>query len=137
MHVPKRERVTRWLDACAQDLDAATTLLDAHPNLACYHAQQASEKALKAVITEVHGDAFPTHLAYVLLRALRDLGVAPPHEVEDAAASLDAYYLPTRYPDALDFADAARTYRRDDGERAIARALRVAEWARSRIETGA
>lgn len=89
-------------------------------HVACFHAQQASEKALKALLTRITGDAVPTHNAHLLLRALSDLGEAVPDSVVGAANALDRYYIPTRYPDALDFADAALVYNALDAAQAIA-----------------
>ena len=131
MHVPKAERVARWIACSEQDLDVARRLRNVHPNLACYHAQQASEKALKAYLTELQGDSVATHLAHVLVRALEELSVKLPAVVEQSAVSLDAVYLPTRHPDALDFADAACTFGTEDADLALARAERVIGWVRS------
>ena len=47
--------VERWLTKAAEDLGAATVLLD-NPLVArwavCFHAQQAAEKALKAILVQ-------------------------------------------------------------------------------------
>ena len=63
-------------------------------------------------MTRLQGDAIPTHHAHVLLQALADLGESVPHDVTRAANALERHYLPTRYPDALDFADATDLQRR-------------------------
>ena len=45
------EEARRWLDQADQDLDAARVLCQAgHHNLACFHAQQAAEKAVKGFL---------------------------------------------------------------------------------------
>lgn len=102
--------------------------------IACFHAQQASEKALKALITFVAGDAPTTHAAQMLLTALADLGEPAPDDVIKAANALDRFYIPTRYPDALDFADASLVFTTDDAHRAIAWADGVMNWVDRRIE---
>lgn len=134
MHVPKSERAQRWLAAARDDRALSGDIADRFPHLSCYHAQQASDKALKAAITSLHGDAVPTHLGRVLLQALADLDNRAPEEVADAALALDAYYLSTRYPDALNFADAARTFGAAEAGRAIGLADRVLDWATAQLE---
>ena len=66
------EDTTRWLRYAAEDLTTAETLLaQAHipPRQACWHAQQAAEKALKAVLIFLQIDFRRTHD----LNVLRDL----------------------------------------------------------------
>ena len=66
------EDTARWLRYAAEDLTTAETLLaQAHvpPRQACWHAQQAAEKALKAVLIFLQIDFRRTHD----LNVLRDL----------------------------------------------------------------
>ena len=134
MHVPPAERAARWRAYAAADRTAAERLSGELWHVACFHAQQASEEGLKAVLTLVHGDVAQTHLAQTLLQALRDLGEAVPHSVAAAANALDRFYAPTRYPDALDFADASLVFSRDDAQRALAWADTVLRWCDARLE---
>ncbi len=128
MHVPKAERVARWRASAQQDRDLASEIVERYAHLACYHAQQAAEKALKAKITDLHGDAVPSHLGRMLLAALGELGAMPPDHIRAAVLALDAYYIPTRYPDALDFADASQTYGATEARAALERADSVLAW---------
>ncbi len=128
MHVPKPERVARWRSAGRADRDLAAEIVDRYPHLACYHAQQAIEKSLKAAITDLQGDTVPTHLGRVLLGALADLHVEIPTEIRSAVLAADAYYLPTRYPDALDFADAAETFGASEARTEVAHTDDVIAW---------
>lgn len=80
-------------------LEAPKTLLQgALYNQACFRAQQCAEKALKAVIADRDKSPPRTH-------AITDLlGMVPPDVFESSReqlTSLDIYYIPTRYPDAL------------------------------------
>lgn len=68
-----------------------------------------------------------------MLRALGDLGEGVPPEVARAANALDRFYIPTRYPDALDFADASLVFTTDDARSALAWADLVVAWTASRI----
>lgn len=137
MHVPPSERAARWQAHARVDRVAAERLAEELWLVACFHAQQASEKSLKAVITFVSGDAMPTHAAQTLLRALADLGELVPGDVARAANALDRFYIPTRYPDALDFADASLVFTTDDARRAISWADTVIAWSDARIPSRA
>ncbi len=104
------------------------------PHLACFHAQQAIEKALKALLTRVVGDVPLTHLSGVLLEALHACGVLIPETVRNEALESDKYYLPTRYPDALGFADAALAFGSRSAGAAIEGAASVAVWVNSQLK---
>ncbi|MEO6991429.1 MAG: HEPN domain-containing protein [Candidatus Baltobacteraceae bacterium] len=135
MNVDKAARARAWLANAEGDLLAVTRLLDDLPHLACFHAQQAAERALKAVLTHREGDVPLTHLIRELLAACRDSGEVVPNLVERHALSLEKYYVPTRYPDALGWADAASAYDRGDAEEARADATAVVTWAKKRTQT--
>jgi HEPN domain-containing protein len=132
MHVPLDERVAAWFAAADSDMHVAVVVRDTAAHIACFHAQQSAEKALKALVTRLSGDAPPLHAMIRLLAALDALdALAVPPEVRDDAEALDKYYIPTRYPDALGFVDASLTYKRRDADLAIESAQRVLNWARS------
>ncbi|MDA8066424.1 MAG: HEPN domain-containing protein [Thermaerobacter sp.] len=96
MSSPFLEEAAVWLAEAEVDLSAARALANSHPNVACFHAQQAAEKALNAVYL-THDVDFPQVHA---ISSLLD-GVAAVHpELEryrSAAAVLNAYYIGTRY----------------------------------------
>jgi len=59
-----REVAGRWLAAAADDLSAARLLAgsaDISPDVACFHAQQAAEKALKAILIVAGEDVPRSH----------------------------------------------------------------------------
>ncbi len=67
----------------------------------CYQAQQAAEKALKAIYLK-RGAAFPfVHSLDQLLAGLEDLGLETPEAV-DQATLLTRYAVETRYPGAYE-----------------------------------
>ncbi|MBC5798496.1 MAG: HEPN domain-containing protein [Candidatus Eremiobacteraeota bacterium] len=133
MHVPLDERTQRWSEAAATDLAVAERLRCEAPHLSCFHAQQSAEKALKASLTRRSGDAPPIHALARLLDALDAMSVPIPESVRDSAESLDKYDLPTRYPDALGFADAAIAYKPRDADAALSAARAVLAWAREDV----
>lgn len=133
MHVPPADRAARWQAHARLDRNAAERLAEELWLVACFHAQQASEKSLKALITYVAGDAVPAHAAQILLAALDDLSEPVPPSVAAAANALDRFYISTRYPDALDFADASLVFTTDDARRAMEWADVVMGWVEARI----
>ena len=66
------------------------------PETLCFHAQQAAEKALKAVLIFLEIDYPRTHNIRTLLDLLSE-GVDVPQEVEEGAA-LTGYAVESRYP---------------------------------------
>ena len=71
---------------------------------ACFHAQQAAEKAIKAVLVHA-GIEFPkTHSIGFLIELLPSH--IPPAEVFVSAVDLTAYAVGTRYPGCVDTVDA-------------------------------
>lgn len=96
-----RSEAGRWLRYAQEDLDAARSLLaqDAPPRLAAWLAQQAAEKAIKAVlIAEQRPFPFTHNLARLLDLvpdgwSVRDLDVD--------TARLTYHAVTARYPDDL------------------------------------
>jgi len=96
---------------------------------ACFDAQQAVEKALKALLV-LRGVQVPrTHAISELLTMLVDLGFDIPAEVHEAAALTD-YAVAARYPGP------SEPVLVEDYEKAVAVAKVVVSWA-SRIVTPA
>ncbi len=121
-----------WLARARGDLALACAPLPDggfHEDL-CFHAQQAAEKAVKAVY-QSHGWPFPyTHDLAELLAGLKDRGVAVPGEVEDAAV-LAAYAWESRYPGLGEPVTA------DEYREAVRHAEAVVAWAERAIPGGA
>lgn len=126
MSAPDRRRalVRRWLSKARTDLAVALVVLEQGPDMdpwvCCFHAQQAAEKALKAVI--VARDAEPPFIHnLVALEALMppdiDLGTSV-----TALADLSASARGTRY---VTDAAGSEDFTWDEAERAAATAGRV------------
>ena len=113
-----------WLQYARSDLALAAiepppgVLLDA----LCHHAQQAAEKALKAVLVARTVSFPPTHNLKVLLERLPN-DLAAPDQVKQAA-SLTIYAVASRYPDAL-----GPVTDRSEWQEALSLAKAVVEWA--------
>jgi HEPN domain-containing protein len=128
MRDPLREG-GRWLRQADVDLEAARLLTPRFAALACFHAQQAAEKALKAIL-------YGAGERIVLGHSLAELGAAVERHSADFAAlagevaKLDRYYVPTRYPNALPGGDPNEAFDEADAESAIAQSERAIEHAR-------
>ena len=72
----------------------------AHYAAACFHAQQTAEKALKAVLFSQGSRVVFEHSVRELTRRCQKHDPAF-SEVEEEAAVLDQFYIPTRYPNGL------------------------------------
>ncbi len=93
-----RNGADNWWQYAIVDLKSARLLLaEGIYTQACFHAQQAVEKALKAVIA-ARGETPPrTHKISLLV----EITSLPLEDLANELNDLDLVYLPTRYPDAL------------------------------------
>jgi HEPN domain-containing protein len=115
-------RAEDWLGQAERDLRAAQASMEAELfEWACFIAQQAAEKATKAVAQARGGDAMGHAVSRLLLAVLDQ----PPDEITEAARRLDKFYIPTRYPNGWAAGKPGDYYSRDDAEAAIADARRV------------
>lgn len=123
MNVGSSEDATAadWLEKAEEDLHAAAVLLENRlPEASSFHAQQAAEKALKAVEIGRRGVLEKTH---DLLRLSRRLKAGA--TIDEHAAVLSEFYSVARYPDA------GGEVSREDAEDALHRAKEVVSWART------
>jgi HEPN domain-containing protein len=124
------EEAGRWLTQAQDDLMTATRLRDiAIHYAACFFAQQAAEKALKAVL-------FARGAARIRGHSVADLcGEAARFDTRfgpmaSSLAPLDLYYIPTRYPNGLPGGVPSAVFKEEDSERAIRLAHLAVETSR-------
>lgn len=91
----------------------------------CFHAQQAVEKALKALLLGLDQDPPRLHDIEALIDLVRGNVDLPDDLVE--ATALTAYAVVNRYPPF------ARVLTRDDWIGAVQTARRVVEWVEQRL----
>ncbi len=128
-----RENALRWFRQAEHDLETARRHLDWCAADACYCAEQASQKALKAFLYLRGERSAPEHSVVELARqcAAKDPSFAC---FVTAVATLDQYYVPTRYPDALaDPAVPFETYTLPQAEEAIRLASEIMEAVRKQL----
>jgi HEPN domain-containing protein len=128
----------RWTATALDDLRASEVLqadgLHAH---ACFSAQQAAEKAVKAAWVYVGRDPWG-HSIQALVRDFPFPDDAPGWVGWlQKAAALDRYYIPTRYPDGLPDLTPSESFFDTDSAQAIACARQFVEATRKWLEAPA
>ncbi|MFP4029749.1 MAG: HEPN domain-containing protein [Candidatus Brocadiia bacterium] len=127
MKNPSQQEGKRWIAEARRELDAAQTLRDSeHYNFACFHAQQAAEKATKAFlysrgVENVWGHSVATLLDDAI-NYKKDL-----ESLRSGGASLDTFYIPTRYPNGLPGGLPSEAYTSEEADRAIKKASNITE----------
>lgn len=92
-----REEAASWLAQAREDLTTAEyNRQGGRYYAAVFFAQQAAEKALKALYVQAMNDLAPK--THNMVRLAKVLGA--PEEVVEAAIELNPEYFTTRYPDA-------------------------------------
>jgi HEPN domain-containing protein len=120
-----------WLRQGELDLAAARDAHRAgHDEWACFAAQQAAEKAVKALHESLGTEAWG-HSVVELLRGLSDV----PADVIDAAKVLDKHYIPSRYPNSHPAGAPGDLYTGAEAERALQDAERVIEHVKGRLSS--
>ena len=124
-----RTRIARtWFEQARADLGAAEdSAATGHHEWACFQAQQAGEKALKAFLYAQGRTSVVTHSVRRLVQegTVADASLAA---LDDAARLLDQHYIPTRYPNGLDEETTpAAYYDRKDADRCLQSARSILE----------
>ena len=133
---PDRPALARaWLATALRDLRVADRIRDEEPSLACFHAQQAAEKALKSVAVLAIGDIARSHALLHIVAELTAAGVTVPARVVRACQVLERFYAATRYPDAIGDVDPGEIFTVEDSRETYALGTVVIDFAREAMET--
>ncbi len=128
MTEPPRPLWREWIDQAERDLRLATDIQASYPESSVFSAQQAAEKAAKALwIAQDRGTPPRTHAVDRLLR-----GLAAPPELVAAGSRLARSYVMSRYPDAASGAP-FRAIAAEDARQRLANAEQVLEWVKNRL----
>lgn len=112
MRLEARAQGLRWFEQAQADRRGAQLLFDgASYHLACFVAQQIAEKALKAFLYAQGEEIVIGHSVEKLARWAAEYD-ADFSTLREAVAPLDAYYIPTRYPNGLPDSIPALVYTR-------------------------
>lgn len=111
----KREALSegkRWLEQAEADRFGAQLLLDGGSHhLACFVGQQVAEKAIKAFLYAEGEEFVVGHSVEALCRWASEFN-SDFETLREQIAPLDAYYIPTRYPNGIPDSIPARIYTR-------------------------
>ena len=119
------EEARRWLQAAEEDMRFARFAADGEFFAqACFSAQQAAEKAVKAVHYAGGARAVLGHSVRGLIERLGQRGPALGALIEQAR-ELDLYYVPTRYPNGLEEGTPGEAFSKAQADRAIESAAAI------------
>lgn len=125
------ERSADWMAQAERGLRAAEQLrATGYFEWAAFVAQQAGEKAIKALYQRLHGDVRGHGLLDLLQLLERPTA---PEEVLGATRRLDRYYVPTRYPDSFAAGTPQDYFTDEDAATALADAGTIVAWCKGEI----
>ena len=124
-----RNLVAEWLRWAKADLQVASLTDDERiaPEIAAFHAQQAAEKILKALLVQEQIDFPRTHSIGALLALCEEAGIVGAKDLIDAT-SLTRYAVATRYPGEED------PVGREEAREAATLAAQVFDWGVAQIQ---
>lgn len=118
------ERSADWMDQARRDLAHASSDMNlGFYEWACFSAQQAAEKAVKAVLQRRGAEAWGHSVADLLTELGTSLAVSA--ELVDRARELDKAYIPARYPNAHPSGSPGTAYTKPEAVRLIDHAEQV------------
>ena len=125
------ERSKDWLNQAERDIkQAEASLRDGFYEWACFAAQQGAEKALKALVQSLGGEAWG-HSVAALIDALPE-SVKPLH-LKDKALELDLAHIPSRYPNAHPAGFPGSAFTQEIAERLIQYAREILKYCSTAV----
>lgn len=129
----KDDQANKWLDFAWEDLRIIDDLIEEEAyGLACFHAQQAIEKTLKAYLMQKEGRIDKLHSLAELLDLCFKIDDSF-KDFEDYALTIDRYYIPVRYPDALPGSLPEGMPNKEDAEEALKMAEEIFEFVKNKV----
>ena len=125
-------RAMDWLYQAVRDLEQAQDSQQAERHeWACFAAQQAAEKAVKALHLRLGQEAWG-HMVARLLQELPELTTVPQQLIEKGRV-LDSFYVPARYPNGHPEGAPFEHYGPLQSQEAIRYAGEIIEFVRSQM----
>ena len=125
-------RTGDWFRQAEKDLQHARKSVDGSDfEWACFAAQQAGEKAVKALYQSIHVDS----IGHSVSRMIQDLpdGLKPTQELVEYAKELDKHYIPSRYPNSHPEGAPLDYYTEHEARRAVKGAEEILGFCRGKI----
>ena len=136
MHTDARKQGSRWLRQARADRRGAQLLFEGVSyHLVCFISQQVAEKALKAFLYAQGEELVIGHSVEVICRWAATID-ADFEALRQEAAPLDAYYIPTRYPNGLPDGIPADVYTRPVAKETLRLADLVLEFVTRKLALG-
>lgn len=133
MKPDNRKESERWLNQAIRDIDDAKYAFEGKRfNLACFVSQQSAEKAIKAYLYAQGSEEVWGHSVAELCNEAMKLNPSFKN-IKKEAASLDKYYIPTRYPNGLPGGIPADVYQEEDAKSALYSANKIIEFVKEKI----
>ncbi|MGD8245466.1 MAG: HEPN domain-containing protein [Anaerolineae bacterium] len=124
-------RYRDWLEQAERDLSrAGIDLKYEYWEWACFTAQQAAEKAVKALLMS-HGYSVWGHAITPMLRGLETMET--PEGIIELAQLLDAHYIPTRYPNGFAEGKPADYYNEQKAKEAVDAASDIIRFCKTHL----
>jgi len=129
--MPKRFK--DWIKQAQGDLEHAGKSVELkHYNWACFAAQQAAEKALKALYDFLGGEGWG-HVIVKLFKELPADKIKVNQGLLDKAVYLDKLYIPTRYPNGVESGASMDYYTAKEAEEAVSYAKDILSFVESAV----
>lgn len=129
----KRQKIAEWLFFVEADLQAASIMLEEKVyHIVCFHAQQAVEKVIKALLLLQRDEPPKQHLLMRLAEMTPDKIILRKFKKE--LAFLDQFYIPTRYPDAFPGSLPEGLPNKDDASKALKYARDTVWFVKGKLE---
>jgi len=130
-HTEDRHEAGRWLKTAEEDLQAAKALQQAGMYAhACFLSQQCGEKAVKAIWYLISEEPWGHSIQRLVMQFPKPELFSERESWLQRAASLDKFYIPTRYPNGLPDLTPGQSYFNHDAIEAIEQAAFFLESAR-------
>lgn len=127
------EEAKRWFQQAKRDLEDAVYLKEGQRyNLACFLSQQAAEKAIKAYLYSQGAEFVWGHSVAELINDAIQFDKSFV-EVKKEGASLDKYYIPTRYPNGLPGGIPSEAFTEEDAVSAIDKATKIIKFVEEKL----
>ncbi|MHA1803246.1 MAG: HEPN domain-containing protein [Promethearchaeota archaeon] len=138
-------RFRDWLNQAIEDYQAAVdSMKSGHFEWTCFQAQQAAEKALKALLLSLNVEAWGHGLIYLLKKwknividetgSKQAFDEAMYNELHEKSQELDRHYIQPRYPNGFASGYPAEFYNKKTAKECIDNAKSIIEFVKRKIE---
>jgi HEPN domain-containing protein len=126
-------RYEDWLEQAKRDLKHAERSFESQDyEWCCFAAQQASEKAVKALFQKLGANALGNSISILLLELPES--IKPQSNLIDKAKELDKHYITSRYPNFYPAGAPFQYYTRLEAQRAIQYTDEIIKFCENQIQ---